>query len=45
MTVTRVIKVTGRVERREKTLGFERGQKANNFSGFNPVVFLLISGE
>lgn len=28
-----------------KDLEFERGQRANRFSGFNPVVFLLFSGE
>lgn len=45
VTVARVIKVTGRVERREKTLEFERGRRANRFSGLNPVVFLLFSHE
>lgn len=45
VTVARVIKVTGRVERKEKTLEFERGRRANRFSGFNPVVFLLFSSE
>lgn len=45
MTVTRATKVTGRVECREKTLESKRGQKANRFSGFNPVVFLLFSSE